>query len=788
MAEQDPERQELLAVFSAEIEERVRTLNQLALGLERGEGDAGARAEVFEALFREAHSLKGAARAVELDDIERLAHALESTLDQARTRDLQPPQAWFDAVFRGMDTFSALHRSALEGDGSPPPEWTDILAGLEGTQAEPTAPREATALATRPEHLPSLALAPATPAAPPAPMPVHGLATAASAPAVRGEAGGRAALESVRVAVSKLDALLAQAGELAVTDIRIKQRLRELLELDQGLDNWCREWRSARGLRTNLLRAVEQADGLGGSLVRELQAYLELAERAEQRALAVVQQVGEIATQLRQDTAQLGLVTQAIEEEVMAVRMLPVSTVFGPFERMVRDLSHGQAKEVCLVLEGTETEIDRKILEQLRDPLMHMLRNAVDHGIESPDERQARGKPRTGTIRLAAAQRGGAIELELEDDGGGLDPSRLRQSAVRKGLLSEDQAAALDDRSAMELIYHPGFSTRTTVTETSGRGVGMDVVRENVERLNGHIAIRSVLGRGTQFTLSLPLTLATARALLVEQSGQLFAIPSSLVERSARVQERQLVSLEGCRAVQIGEHPVPIVELADVLEQPRGSPTSQGSPGWRPFLVLAHGDRRVALLADRLMVEQEIVIKRLSWPLRRVRNVSGAAVLGSGQTVVILNPVDMVKTAWKLIGTGARRVSAEVVAATPERRRPRLLVVDDSLTTRTLIRTILDAAGYDTAVAADGAEALSMVRAAPVDLIVSDVDMPRMDGFALTAEIRRDEKLRQTPVVLVTSLETREHRERGVAVGADAYVVKSGFDQAQLLATIGRLL
>jgi two-component system chemotaxis sensor kinase CheA len=521
---------------------------------------------------------------------------------------------------------------------------------------------------------------------------------------------------------------------------------------------------------------------------RELSILLRFTEQAEERVQATFRQVEAIAARLRQDVAQLGVVTQGIADEVLAVRLLPVATVFVPFERMVRDLAQAQAKEIRLQLEGSETEIDRKILEQLRDPLLHMVRNAVDHGIESPDERRARGKPRTGTIRLEATHRGGAIEIQVADDGAGLDPARLRESAVARGLLSREQATALTAQAAIDLIFEPGFSTSSTVTETSGRGVGMDVVREHLERLNGRISTASSPGAGTSFTLQVPLTLATTRAILVEQGGQLFAIPTSMVERNHRVRERDLVSIEGKQTVAIEGHPVPIVELADVLEQPRATTEGPGAAQWRPFFVLRQDGRRVAVLADQLIGEQEIVVKPLGWPLRRVRNVGGAAMLGSGQTIAILNTSDMLKTAMQIAGASER---PGTLAARAPQRAPRqryVLVVDDSLPARTVQRSILEVAGYGTAVATDGAEALKVLHSQPIDLVISDVEMPTLDGFALTAEIRRDEKLRQIPVVLVTSLGAREHRERGVSVGADAYIVKGDFDQGQLLDTVGRLL
>jgi two-component system chemotaxis sensor kinase CheA len=316
----------------------------------------------------------------------------------------------------------------------------------------------------------------------------------------------------------------------------------------------------------------------------------------------------------------------------------------------------------------------------------------------------------------------------------------------------------------------------------------MDVVRDEVTRLGGHIHTASVPGIGTTFTITVPLTLATTRAILVEQAGRSLAIPSAPVERTARVRVAGIVTLEGRHSTMVDGHLVPIVPLSDVLSLPP-SPWPDDPRDWRMFIVLREDDRRVALLIDRLIGEQELVIKPLGWPLRRVRNVSGAAVLGSGETIAILNPSDLLHGALRLARAGA----AVIARPLPEQRaaskaRRRVLVVDDSLTTRMLERSILEAAGYDTMVAGDGAEALDLLAREAVDLVVSDVEMPRLDGFALTAAIRRDTRLQHLPVILVTSLDDLDHRTRGVTAGADAYLGKRTFDQGQLLDTIGRLL
>jgi two-component system, chemotaxis family, sensor kinase CheA len=363
-----------------------------------------------------------------------------------------------------------------------------------------------------------------------------------------------------------------------------------------------------------------------------------------------------------------------------------------------------------------------------------------------------------------------------------VDPDRIRRIAVARGLLSAAEAAALDDQLAVGLIFRPGFSTSAAVTDLSGRGVGMDVVQERVRTLGGEVAVGGAPGVGARLTIRLPLTLTTSRAILLEQGGQLFALPSATVERDQRVRSRDLTSLEGRLAVVLQGQPIAAVELADVLERP---PSTHAPADWRPFFILGAGGRRFAFLVDRLVGAQEIVVKRLGWPLKRVRNVAGATVLGSGETVVILEPADLVRSAARLVD-GPR--AAARAPSTVEERRHRILVVDDSLTTRSLERSILESRGYEVVVAVDGVDALERLRSQAIDLVVSDLEMPRMDGYALTAEIRRDERLRRLPVVLVTSLDSREHRERGVAVGADAYIVKSGFDQENLIETVARLL
>jgi two-component system chemotaxis sensor kinase CheA len=745
-------------LFGVELADRLQSLNTLILQLEQGSNAHGGLGPVR----RELHSLKGAAQAVGATSIEQIAHAAEgATLAQAAKGNRVPDQDWFDALYAALDFIKRLR-------DDPSIDASTILQWL-------------------------IAQAPETPAGGPLPTtvrpaPVADLETTQSFRAAPIEArpidrpAERAEQNSVRVSIGKLDMLLTESGELSVTHLRIAERLADLRAVQRQLERWQHEWSKTRPVRARLRRAQASAAS------RDSDVLLRTAERFDQDMLSILMQTRELVGDLAQNTSQLASVSGAIGAEVIKIRLLPAGTVFQPLERLVRDLSRQTGKEARLVLSGTDTEVDRRILDELRDPLMHMVRNTIDHGLESPHERLEAGKQGQGTLHMSATQRGDRVLISIEDDGRGLHVDTIREAAVRCSLVTRERAAQMDGAAIIDLIFHPGFSTRDTVTEISGRGVGMDVVREHVSRLGGDINVRTTPGKGTCFTLSVPLTLATTRVLLVEDGGQMFAVPSSGIERTGRVRTGDMQRLEGRRALQLDGRVVPVVELAELLQRQSTDVAEPTADEWRPFFILPQGDRVVAILTDRLVDETELVVKALGAPLTRVRYVGGAAVLGTGSVVVILNPGDLIKSALGNLERAPRNAAPELPSVAEITRR-RILVVDDSVMTRTLERTILEAAGYTVIVATDGAHALERLAADPhIDAIVSDIEMPRMNGLELTAAVRQDERWRHLPVVLVTSLDSAEQIERGAAAGADAYIVKGRFDQNDLLQTVSRLL
>ncbi|NTV65296.1 MAG: response regulator, partial [Oscillochloris sp.] len=430
-------------------------------------------------------------------------------------------------------------------------------------------------------------------------------------------------------------------------------------------------------------------------------------------------------------------------------------------------------------LHGEAVELDRKVLELLQDPLLHLVRNAIDHGIEPTAERTAVGKPAAGRIEVNAETVGGEVRVTIMDDGRGIDPSQLRERAIRLGLVRADEANRLSDHEALDLIFMPGFSTAPMLTDISGRGVGLDVVRSNISELSGHVLVESHVGGGTQIILILPLTLVTTRVVLVRVGKSSFALPASGCRGVIWVQRDTLGSIEGQPSIRHDGRDVVVRTMADLLTMSSEPPLGQQDRA--PAILIGSAQRLVAVLVDALLDEREAVVKPLGPILANQRSYSGAIQLGDGSLVLLLNPLALIQHA-----TSIRPIHIGEAAVT--RRQARLLVCDDSFTTRELIRSILQSAGYEVTAAVDGADALDKLRGQAYDLVVSDVEMPRIDGFQLTARIRSELALHELPVVLITSLASEDHRRRGLEAGAQAYIVKSQFDQGSLLEVIQQLL
>jgi two-component system chemotaxis sensor kinase CheA len=591
---------------------------------------------------------------------------------------------------------------------------------------------------------------PTAPAAPRLPEAATVVAGAPAASTLTPSPSPPSAPGTVRVDMARLESLHARAEDFLAVKLSAEERVAE-----------------ARGLAEAIARYREHLAGVkGNGLAADVLA-------SEARA-------GALLNHLLGDRRVVSLTVDALLEEARRMRMMPAASVLDTFPRMLGELARTLGKEVELVSEGGELEVDRKVLEVIKDPLLHLVRNALDHGIELPDAREAAGKPRRGRIAVTFAPlEGRRVEVRVQDDGAGIDLAGVRAGAVRGRLLSAEDAEALSEDAALNLIFSSGVSTSPVITDLSGHGLGMAIVRDRVERLGGEVRVETRAGEGTALRMVLPATVVTFRGLLVRAARHAFLLPMDSMVRALRLRASDVESVGGGSAIRWNGAAVPTATLAAILGLAEG-PEVAAPQGWRPCVVIASGQDRAALLVDEVVGEREVLLKEFQPPIVRVRHVVGGGVLGAGQLALILRPGDLLRALHEGVSPTRSPQAADEAALA-------ILVVDDSITTRTMERNLLEAAGYSVHVAADGQEAWAALKSGSFDLVLSDVDMPRMNGFELTARIRADPGLAELPVILVTALESREEKERGIEVGANAYVIKSGFDQSALLEIIGRL-
>jgi len=749
----------LLSMFKTESKEHLNAITEGLIELEKSPPEN--RMGLIETIFREVHSLKGAARTVNLKDIESLCQSMENVFASLKRKEIATSPPLLNELHHAADHAGKLISVEEEPDISEKVKIKEIIQNLESA-VKGEVPR----IVSPPPAAEEKQAAPETnnlqtpPLAEEKPRKVETMPPSA---------------ETVRISKAKLDSLLLQVEEMLSVKLAAGQRALELQGIDVSFAAWKKEWAKARPEARKLVMTEDPHGCVSPKLVEFLDMNEAFIKSLENRLILLTKNA-------EYENRQYGGMVDSLLDDMKKVLMLPFSSLSGIFLKLVRDLSYEQGKETELVIRGEEIEIDRRILEEMKDPLIHLLRNCIDHGIEKPDERQKKHKKSRGTLKLnLGAKEGGKIEIMLSDDGAGIDASKIKSAAVKRGVISQEEAGKMGEQDAFSLIFVSGVSTSPIITEVSGRGLGLAIVREKVEKLNGVVSFETQVDRGTAFRIVIPLTLSTFRGLLVQVNESLFVLPATNVERALRINKEEIRTVENRETISLNGQVISLVRLADVLELPE---KTKSFPEIVEIVVLGSVEKRIAFMVDDVLQEQEVLVKSLGRQLLRIRNVAGATVLGNGRIAPILNVHDLMKSAVKVTGSP--------VKAPPEKeanaRRNSLLVVEDSITSRTLLKNILETAGYDVLTAVDGVDAFTALKTREFDLVVSDVDMPRLNGFDLTVKIRADKKLSQMPVVLVTALESREYKERGIEVGANAYIVKSSFDQSNLLEVIQRLI
>lgn len=776
------ELQEILQDFLVEAFEMIEQLDQDLVELEQRPEDL----DLLNRIFRVAHTIKGSSSFLNFDVLTKLTHHMEDVLNKARHGELKITPEVMDVVLASIDQMKALLYS-IRDTGTDAGSGIDIeptVARLDAASsgkpiasAAPTAApkEEPTPVAASNDPEPDYAnmsaeeveaeierllkqrqdedekrrqekrangesmpeveaphevdeeSTPAAAAPQPAPTPAPAAApkpAAPAAPATNADgtpaAGGSTIEQTIRVDVNRLDHLMNLIGELVLG----KNRL--------------------------------------------IKIYSDVEERYEGE---------QFLDELNQVVSSVSTVTTDLQIAVMKTRMLPIGRVFNRFPRMIRDLSRELNKKVELVMSGEETELDKSIVEEIGDPLVHIIRNSADHGVEMPDVRVAAGKPETGIVELKAYHEGNSIVIEITDDGKGLDPLVLKSKAVEKGVISEKEADGMSDKEAFSLIFKPGFSTAAKITNVSGRGVGMDVVKTNIEKLNGIIEVDSQTGKGTTIKLKIPLTLAIIQALLVGVQEEFFAIPLSSVLETVRITQDDIFLVEGKSVLRLRNEVLSLVNLSDIF----GIENTMEENDNLYVVIIGLADAKIGVVIDRLVGQEEIVIKSLGYYLKGIDGIAGATIRGDGRVTLIADVaalMQMAKTAHKkveskkAVGSSASAAAQVTKKSSPEDYK--VLIIDDSKTDRTIMKNSIKPLGITTIEAADGVEALNIIKNSDFifDACLIDIEMPKMDGYSLASEIRKYNKYRNMPLIAVTSRTGKTDRMRGVEVGMVEYITK----------------
>ena len=754
------------AQYREEVNDHIQRITQYLFRLEEEPGNAG---QILEEVFRIAHTLKGSSRMMGYSDLSTLAHKMEDLLVELRDGHLALSPTVTDLLFYYLDTITYLIEGiAKDIKRSANLEHFDdlfnaILAGdeIEVPHVQPKPLKGAPP--SKEEQAP----------APPAVQPER-LETTEER-------------QYIRIHTSDLDSMLNLVGELIINQYRYEGQWTNYQELLLQLKEH----------QQQLAQLHEQILDIGEH--RETPGLTDLSNHLERSAFDITQSTKALIKKSRTDVQQMRLSIDKLQEQVIDIRMIPASRVFDLFPRLVRMTARRLGKKVSLSLQGEDTKIDSRIIEEMRDPLIHLLQNAIHHGIESPERRQNVGKDPTGRLQISAQQEGNRILIKIKDDGQGIKTQQIRRLVVEEGLLSRQKAEAFNEQELFELLFHPGFSTSDTVDDIAGRGFGLNIVRAHVDRVQGEIEVNSAPGQGCEFILKLPLTLTIMNALLVRVVDQVFAIPTMAIETTFDVTPERIEIVGQNPFVLVDGTLIPLVELRQILETNAGREeqplTFFKEHPQKTVIVIQAEDRRIGFLVDDLVEEREIVIKSLGPCLKRVRNVAGATTV-RGEVVIILFVRDMVRSADALFEGKELQLKLSRTG-TPDSQSsqlrsgnivPRILLVDDSPNTREVERTMLEKAGYEVLTAEHGKQGLDLLTRYSVDLLITDVEMPEMDGLTLTRSLKEQEKFQTLPIIIVSTKGDAEDRRQGLNAGADAYIVKGEFDEKNLLETVDSCL
>ncbi len=756
---------QLLLTFRGEVGEQSDLIVQGLLELEK-KMTTEARQAQMQQLFRAAHNVKGAAKGVGLEPVVTLAHKLETLFSGLKNSDQSPRQEVINLALEGIDKLRKLGRELAPGDAAPE-DMAHYLAQLEALDISPQEEAAPVKISQPQEE--------------PLPLPP-------------------VAVREVSVPIIESDEVPASPSDSALSDQKVEEnrilripsvRLDQTIALADEMQIYRLEmegvYQQARKLETDFHDLRHVLDGLSVELQKDAKLDSYRKTEVSEHLPDLMGEIGRRALILRRTTKErkkrLDYLSTRLQNSLHMMRLVALSTITQSLLRNTREIGQQLGKQARLEVYGDSIELDRFVLDQLRSPLVHLLRNALDHGIESPEERLGAGKPPEGDLTLEITDERGWITLSLKDDGRGLDLERVREKAIERGILTRAEARELAADKLQELIFLPGFSCRDDITQISGRGIGLDVVRSNLREIQGRVWVESQRGEGTRFYLQVPLTMATDHGLHISCAGESFVFPIASIDRMLAVEETELHALQSKQVVELDGRSVPVYELSDLLGLNRNTERSDTTLS---LVALTAKGQQIALVVDEIIGEQEIVIKSFQPPLISVRHFKGGCLNLNGQTVLVMDPGALVETA--LSGPNPRLKAGGDRLAPPASTVHHILLVDDSITTRMLEKNILETQGFKVSIAVDGADAWNRLEKESFDLVISDIEMPGLDGFWLINEIRSNQSMNDMPVIIVSSLESDENKRRAMEGGADAYIVKGEFETASFLEMIKSFL
>ncbi|EAH5961532.1 hybrid sensor histidine kinase/response regulator [Campylobacter coli] len=745
--------QEILEDFLVEAFELVEQIDHDLVELETNPEDL----ELLNRIFRVAHTVKGSSSFLNFDVLTKLTHHMEDVLNKARHGELKITPDIMDVVLESIDRMKTLLNSIRDNGND-----TAIGMDIEPICARLTAISEGESPNGVENETPVEAPQKEEPAPTPEPeVDVNQLSDSEVEAEIERLLKARKAEDQARRAQKKQNTAASTTSKPAASTPKAENMEKKVPASGGGGGG-------GGGMDQTIRVEVKRLDhlmNLIGELVlgknRLLKIYDDVEERYE----------GEkFLEELNQVVSQLSIITTDVQLAVMKTRMQPIAKVFNKFPRVVRDLSRELGKQIELEITGEETELDKSIVEEIGDPIMHMIRNSCDHGVEDPATRAANGKPEKGIVQLKAYNEGNHIVVEITDDGKGLDANSLKAKAIEKNLITEREADQMTDKEAFALIFKPGFSTAAKVTNVSGRGVGMDVVKTNIEKLNGVIEIDSELGKGSSFKLKIPLTLAIIQSLLVGTQEEFYAIPLASVLETVRVPIDDIYTIEGKNVLRLRDEVLSLVRLSDVF----GVKQVLESGDQTYVVVIGVAESKLGIIVDTLVGQEEIVIKSMGDYLQNIQGIAGATIRGDGRVTLIIDVGAMMDMAKEIKVDIKAQIESSAKKPKEKPSDYKVLIVDDSKMDRTLMQKALEPLGVSLIEATNGVEALNIIKSGDhdIDAILIDIEMPRMDGYTLAGEIRKYSKYRNLPLIAVTSRTSKTDRLRGVEVGMTEYITK----------------